>query len=184
MSIAHVWPQAEPVASAIAGNEDGFTLPEAADPGAMLLPDAMSLVASLAPELSRLFGYRIGLKVVAAGRDAEGRPFGSGPAGAGLTEVGLAEVMLAEVGRLTVPAQGGQSGGVFVLAVDRASLSRLLDRMFGARPEAGEPVDGLAGLPPQSGSWLSLARLMGEGLARALQSTLQITGHELSLHFL
>jgi len=116
------------------------------------LPEPTGFVAMLAPELSRLFGYRIGLKPLTEADTAK------------------AQVALAEVGRLQIAATATSAAGNLLLAADRISLSRLLDRMFGSRPEADENIDTLAGLPPQSGSWLSLARLMGEALARAVQA--------------
>lgn len=145
MSLSHVWPKADAPPAAVDATNPA---PDSAVPA---LPDALALVAGFAPELSRLFGYRIGL-----------RPLEDTP--------GMDGLVLAEVGRLSLPGSGGHAAGHMILAIDRASLSRLLDRMFGARPDAGPPADMLARLPPQSGSWLSLARLLGDALARAIQA--------------
>ncbi len=153
MSDAFVWPQANvppacPPASAGPPPPDGNA--EVAEDSSLPLPDPLGLASLLAPELSRLFGHRIGLK-----------PCGADPV--------PSQPPLAEVGRLPVPATALHGGGAYVIAFDRASLGTLLDRMFGAGREPAAMADSLASLPPQSGSWKSLARLVGQALVRALQ---------------
>ena len=165
MPQAFVWPQAQP--------DDWQSMPAQSAPDAVAigatrpgLPDPLGLAAVLAPELSRLIGHRIGL-----------RPCAMETAQAAAATTPAAGPSLAEVGRIAIePTHGhsptpGHNDATFILALDRQSLSTLLDRMFGARTEPGHAADGLAALPPQSGSWQSLARLLGQAMVAAFQAT-------------
>ncbi len=101
--------------------------------------DAASFVGRFGPEFSRALGARLSLRR-AAGTTTD----------APLIALGEAE----------------SAGRRFAIALDRATIATLLERMFGA--ETPSPHDHLAALSPASASWKALAHLVGDALTTAL----------------
>jgi hypothetical protein len=108
--------------------------------------DAAGFAAGLGPELSRLFGVRIGARL-ALGEDR--------------TTVFLAAGQIRLAG----------SGGVVPLDVllDVAGAAVLVERLFGSVPGPGADLpDRLSALPPGSGSWMSPCRFVATAIGRAM----------------
>lgn len=108
--------------------------------------EAAAFAGVAGPEITRLLGFRLSLRPVAA------PPAAAGPE----TLIALAEA--------ATPA------GQLCVGLDRRTVGLVLDRMFGAR-EPGSPgaSDRLSGLAPACGSWLALAGLVAQALGQPLR---------------
>jgi len=110
------------------------------DPPPPLGFGAAAFGASLGPELSRVAGIRITVR---------------------LWEDPMPEALspMFVIGRLPV------ADGTLIFTIDGHGGSALLDRIFGARP--GDTICRLEDLPPASGSWMAFARLLAGACQQA-----------------
>lgn len=133
MTTSFVWPQVVRPPAPEAGE-----IP--ADPPPPLGFGAAAFGASLGPELSRVAGARVTVRL------HEGQA------------AGMSATMLVAC-RLPV------AGGALLVTIDGHGGAVLLDRMFGARP--GDVARPLENLPPASGSWMAFARLLAGACQQA-----------------
>lgn len=126
--------------------------PAAQPSPAAAITDATGLAAAFGPELTRLFGARCAARLVAE---------------PGQSAAASCSHMAAQL-RLPAP-QSGLPSTTLTLLLAPTDIARLLDMLFGG--SAANAGSALPALPPQSASWMALARFLADAAARAFAAT-------------
>ena len=121
--------------------------------------DSGGFSASLGPDLSRLFGTRISVRAPAVGQQAE-----------------MPAARMLALGQIRLVAPAGPAP--IDIAIEARGAALLVERLFGNRapgsgPDHAQAGAWLNGLPPGSGSWISLCRFVSAAISRAMA----ISGH-------